>query len=167
MTIIDQDMRDVIDRAMLSYVATVCEDGSPNLSPKGSVMPFDDKHLVFMDQASPGTMANLRRDPRIEINSVDVFRRRGYRFKGTARIVPPGDPIHEWLKRKLIDLNGPGYPANETVVVTVEQATPVMSPAYAWGHKTEGELAPVYAARYIEAAGLSPADLPTDHQAAR
>src|SRR5699024_3419257 len=115
----------------------------PNLSPKGSVMPYDDEHLIFMDQASPGTMANLRHNPRIEINSIDVFRRRGYRFKGTAKILPPGNPAYEWLKQKLIDLNGPGYPANEAVLITVEAAAAVRSPAYGWGHKTEEELAPV------------------------
>lgn len=162
MAIINQDMREVIARAMLSYVATVCEDGSPNLSPKGSVMPYDGDHLVFMNQASPATVANLRRDPRVEINAVDVFRRRGYRFKGRARIVPPGEPAYEWLKQKLIDLNGPGYPAHEAVLVTVERAVPVRSPVYEWGHGREEELAPVYAARYVRAAGLSPADLSVD-----
>lgn len=161
MAMIDQDMREIIRCAMLSYVATVCEDGSPNLSPKGSVMPYDDDHLIFMDQASPGTMANLRREPRVEINAVDVFRRRGYRFKGRADIRPPGDPAYEWLKQRLIELNGPGYPAHEAVLIIVESATPVRSPAYDWGHKTEKELAPVYAARYMKAEGLSPADLPT------
>lgn len=159
MAMIDQDMRDIVQCAMLSYVATVCEDGSPNLSPKGSVMPYDDDHLVFMHQASPNTMANLRRDPRIEINAVDVFRRRGYRFKGRATIQPPGEPAYEWLKQKLIELNGPGYPAHEAALVTVETAAPVRSPAYAWGHKSEEELAPVYAARYMKAEGLSSADL--------
>ena len=64
MGMINQDMRDVIRRAMLSYVATICEDGSPNLSPKGSVFAYDDDHLIFMNQASPHTVANLRRDPR-------------------------------------------------------------------------------------------------------
>jgi predicted pyridoxine 5'-phosphate oxidase superfamily flavin-nucleotide-binding protein len=130
MPIITEDMRKVIQRAMLSYVATVCEDGSPNLSPKGSVMVYDDDHLIFMNQASPGTFANLRRDPRIEINTVDVFRRRGYRFKGKARIMPPGDPAYEWLKQKLIDLNGPQYPAHEAALIDIEVVRPVLSPVY-------------------------------------
>lgn len=159
MGMINQDMRDVIRRAMLSYVATICEDGSPNLSPKGSVFPYDDNHLIFMNQASPHTVANLRRDPRIEINSVDVFRRRGYRFKGTATIVPPGEAPFEWLKQKLIDLNGPGYPAHEALLVKVEHVAPLLSPVYGWGHGKEEELAPRYAAKYVEAAGLAPADL--------
>lgn len=159
MVTIDQDMRDVISRAMLSFVATVCGDGSPNLSPKGSVMVYDDDHLIFMDQASPHTMANLRRDPRIEINSIDVFRRRGYRFKGKARILAPGDPAYEWLKQKLIDLNGPGYPANEAVLIDIDLVRPVLSPAYTVGGATEEALVADYASRYVKAAGLTPGDL--------
>lgn len=159
MAIINQDMRTVIRRAMVSYVATTCADGSPNLSPKGSVFVYDDDHLIFMNQNSPGTFANLRRDPRVEINAVDVFRRRGYRFKGTARIVPPGDPAFEWLKQTLIDLNGPQYPAHEAALVTVGTAQPVLSPVYQWGQGKEEALAPRYAAKYIEAAGLTPDDL--------
>lgn len=161
MTDITPDMRGVIRRAMLSYVATINEDGSPNLSPKATVMPYDDEHLVFMDQASPGTMANLRRDPRVEINSIDVFRRRGYRFKGKARIIPPGDPVYEWLKQKVIEMVGPGYPANEAVLMDIEGIRAVDSPAYQFGDAAEQALARAYAARYIEAAGLAPDDLAT------
>lgn len=159
MTIIDQDMREIVSCAMLSYVATVCPDGAPNLSPKGSVMVYDDMHLIFMDQASPNTMANLRHDSRIEVNTVDVFRRRGYRFKGKAEIMPPGDPAYEWLKQKLIELNGPGYPANEAALIAVESARPLLSPAYTVGHAAEADLVPAYAARYVRAAGLTPDDL--------
>lgn len=32
---INQDMKRVVDEQRLSYVASVCPDGSPNLSPKG------------------------------------------------------------------------------------------------------------------------------------
>lgn len=161
MGMIDQDMREVVERAMLSYAATVCPDGSPNLSPKGSVFVYDDENLIFMDIVSPNTMANLRHEPRIEINSIDVIRRRGYRFKGEARIVPPGDPAYEWLKTRLIKANGPGYPANEAVLIKVHEALPVLSPAYTWGDASEDDLAITWAARYLDAAGLSAADLPT------
>lgn len=159
MAIINKDMREVIQRAMLGYVATICEDGSPNLSPKGSAMVYDDDHLIFMNQNSPGTFANLHRDPRIEINSVDVFRRRGYRFKGTARLLPPGEPAFEWLEQKLIGLNGPQYPAHEAALVDIESVLPVFSPVYQWGHACEGYLALDYATRYVKAAGLAPNDL--------
>jgi hypothetical protein len=44
----------------------------------------DDTHVAFMDENSAGTIANLRHDSRLEINSVDFPRRRGYRLEGRA-----------------------------------------------------------------------------------
>ena len=87
MGILDDDMKRVVRQQRLGFVATVCPDGTPNLSPKGTAAIWDDDHLVFADLASPVTMANLRHNPALELNVVDVFARKGYRFKGTATIV--------------------------------------------------------------------------------
>lgn len=153
---ITDDMRRIIEDAGLSYVATVSPDGWPNLSPKGSVKVYDDTHIAFMDIASPNTIRNLKADPRIEINTIDVFRRRGYRFRGEAAILPVGDPVYEWLNDWLLELNGPGYPANQAVLVNVTRILPILSPAYGWGHAKEEDLVTTYFGRYrhiIERAG--------------
>lgn len=148
MTIIDQDMRDIIERAMLAFVATVCDDGSPDLSPKGSVRVYDGENLVFMDIASTHTVANLCGDRRIEINVIDFFSRRGYRFQGEVRFAPPGDPAYEWLNSWLLEVNGPGYPADEAVVVRAERAEPILSPAYVWGRAEPETLTAAWKERY-------------------
>src|SRR5262249_33555198 len=44
---ITEDMRAIVDSAALGFVATTCPDGSPNLSPKGSIRIYDARHLVF------------------------------------------------------------------------------------------------------------------------
>ncbi|HEX6676706.1 MAG TPA: pyridoxamine 5'-phosphate oxidase family protein [Actinomycetes bacterium] len=41
-------MRRVVAEQRLGFVATVCPDGTPNLSPKGTVAVWDDQHLVFV-----------------------------------------------------------------------------------------------------------------------
>jgi hypothetical protein len=155
MGVIDTDMREIVDSARLSFAATVCEDGSPNLSPKGSVRVYDDDHLAFMDIASPGTVENLTRNPAIEVNSIDFLRRRGYRFKGTAELCPPGHPVYEWLRAWLLGLHGPDYPARRAVLIKVERVRPVLSPAYTFGHATEDELTRAWSATYglAQAAG--------------
>src|SRR5690349_24927229 len=91
MGILTEDMQRVVSEQRLGYVATVCPDGTPNLSPKGTVTVWDDDHLVFADIRSPRTIANLRHNPVLEINVVDPFSRLGYRFKGTATILESGD----------------------------------------------------------------------------
>src|SRR6266852_3635921 len=85
------DMRRAVDEQKLAFVATVCPDQTPNLSPKGTIAVWDETHLVLADIRSPGTVANLRTNSAVEINIVDPFSRKGYRFKGTAELVTAGD----------------------------------------------------------------------------
>ncbi len=69
----DADMRSLVRRTILCFAATINGDGSPNLSPKSTLIVHDDDHLLFSNIASPRTVADLRLDPRIEINCVDIF----------------------------------------------------------------------------------------------
>jgi len=73
MGILKEDMTRVIRKQPLGYVATVCPDGTPNLSPKGTTTVWDDDHLVFADIRSPRTIANLKQNPSIEINAGLAF----------------------------------------------------------------------------------------------
>ena len=84
------DMKRVVEEQRLGFVATVCPDGTPNLSPKGTTAVWDDDHLVFANIRSPGTLANLRQNASVEMNVVDPFLRKGYRFKGVASILESG-----------------------------------------------------------------------------
>jgi len=90
MGILTPDMKRIVEEQRLGFVATVCPDGTPNLSPKGTTAVWDDDHLVFADIRSPGTIANLRQNAAVEVNVVDPFVRKGYRFKGVAAVVESG-----------------------------------------------------------------------------
>jgi predicted pyridoxine 5'-phosphate oxidase superfamily flavin-nucleotide-binding protein len=82
--LINPEMRRGVEEQRLAFAATICEDGTANLSPKGTVTVLDDDHLMFADLASPQTVKNLRTNPSIEINVVDQVIRKGFRFKGRA-----------------------------------------------------------------------------------
>jgi uncharacterized protein len=139
MGILTEDMRRVVE-AELGFIATVCPDGTPNLSPKGSIAVWDDDHLVFCDVRSPGTVGNLRSNPGIEVNVVDQLIRKGYRFKGSAQVHTDDDVFERGVQF---------YEARGTVrarerirgivVVSVERVLPLTSPAYDVG-STEDEL---------------------------
>src|SRR6476661_8464915 len=66
--LLTDEMKRVVEKQRLGFVATVCADGTPNLSPKGTLRVLDDDHLMFADIRSPGTVANLRTNPSIEVN---------------------------------------------------------------------------------------------------
>src|SRR5215217_8021367 len=92
--ILTEDMKRVVREQRLGFYATVCEDGSPNLSPKGTTYVLDDDHLFFADIRSPQTVANIRRGSLVEVNVVDPFVRKGYRFKGPAQMHEPGTALY-------------------------------------------------------------------------
>src|SRR6266853_6685742 len=81
------DMKRLVGEQPLGFVATVSPDGTPNVSPKGTFAVIDDRTLAFADIRSPQTVRNLRANPRVEVNFVDPFVRKGYRFSGTATVV--------------------------------------------------------------------------------
>jgi uncharacterized protein len=137
MGILTDDMKRVVREQRLGFVATVCPDGTPNLSPKGTTTIWDDDHLVFADIYSPGTVANLLQNPSVEINVVDPDVRKGYRFKGTGAVFTEGARFDEMVAfyRK----RGTQFPIKSIVLIKVERAEPVISPAYDSG-ATEDEV---------------------------
>jgi uncharacterized protein len=126
--ILTNDMMHVVNEQQLGFIATVCPDGTPNLSPKGTTAVWDDEHLVFADICSPNTVANLRQNPVVEINVVDTLSRKGYRFKGVATIVSEGPQFEELLDfyRK----RGSTSVKHHFILVKVDRAAPLISPAY-------------------------------------
>ena len=136
MGILTEDMKRVVGEQRLGFVATVCPDGTPNVSPKGTTAVWDDDHLVFANIHSPGTLANLRRNPNVEINVVDVVLRKGYRFKGTASILDSG-PVYDRIVGFYSGRRGVASEIHEVVLVRVRRAEPVYSPAYDRGASEE------------------------------
>ncbi len=135
MGILTEEMQRVVNEQRLGYIATVCPDGTPNLSPKGTTAVWDDDHLIFADICSPNTVANLRQNPVLEINVVDTTLRKGYRFKGTATIFAEGPAFDEMLA--FYRRRGSVNPIQHIVLVKVERALPLISPAYDLGRTEE------------------------------
>jgi len=136
MGILTADMKRVVDEQRLGFVATVCPDGTPNLSPKGTTAVWDDDHLVFANIRSPGTIANLCQNPSVEVNVVDPFVRKGYRFKGVATVLGSG-PLYDQAIAFYRQRGSQVAAIREIVLVRVQTAHPVDSPAYDLGLSEE------------------------------
>ena len=132
-----EDMKRVLNEQRLGFIASVCPDGTPNLSPKGTTAAWDDEHIIFADICSPGTIANVQQRPVVEINVVDPVARKGYRFKGPATVYKDG-PIFEQALAFYRN-RGTISPIQHIVLVKVERAMPLISPAYDQG-KAEDEI---------------------------
>jgi len=135
MGILTTEIKDFIKQQKLGFVATVCPDGTPNLSPKGTTTAWDDDYLVFADIHSPGTVDNLRHNPSIEINIVDIFTRKGYRFKGTGEVLSEG-PLFEAIISFYKEA-ATKYAIKNIVLIKVESIRPLTSPIYDTGVSEE------------------------------
>ncbi|MBK9940712.1 MAG: pyridoxamine 5'-phosphate oxidase family protein [Kouleothrix sp.] len=85
----------------------------------------------FADIHSPGTSTNLRYNPHVEVNVVDPFARKGYRFKGTAKVLTDGEQYNA-----VVDFyrqRGSRAVIQAIVLIEVGSAAPLVSPAYADG----------------------------------
>jgi predicted pyridoxine 5'-phosphate oxidase superfamily flavin-nucleotide-binding protein len=131
-------MQRVVLEQRLGFVATVTEDGRPNVSPKGTTTVWDDERLMFADVASPGTVANLAANPHVDVNVVDPILRKGFRFTGTATVHTDGD----MFERGVRILRGRGSALDmerirSIVVIEVTSAAPLISPIYEGGTPEE------------------------------
>ena len=134
---ITEKIRKFVSQQKLGFVATVSPDGTPNLSPKGTISVLDENTLAFANIRSPQTIENLEKNPSVEINIVDPFSRRGYRFKGMAKIISDGEEYNKILLS--YKQNGVKTTIKSIVIVNVKQILEVTSPLYDVGY-TEEEL---------------------------
>lgn len=137
----------LLDRMRLGYVATVSGDGTPNLSPKGTIFALDERHLVFADIRSPQTVSNVKINPAIEINVVDPISRRGYRFKGTATVLDGGGELADIVSA--YKSRGVRSRINAVVKVQVDSVAEITSPLYDLG-ASESEIRKAWRQRLLD-----------------
>jgi predicted pyridoxine 5'-phosphate oxidase superfamily flavin-nucleotide-binding protein len=82
MGILTGDMKRIVREQKLGYIATVCPDGTPNLSPKGTTAAWHGDYLVFADIRSPQSVQNIDHNPSVEVHVVDPFVARGIDSRG-------------------------------------------------------------------------------------
>lgn len=111
----------------LPIVATINEDGTPNLGPKRSGRIYDDTHIVFNENTGGRTMSNIKRNGHLTIVVVDWANLKGYRFVGKAEVFEDGkyyDEAVKWAEGKM------GKPKAVTVM-TIERIDNINSGAEA------------------------------------
>jgi uncharacterized protein len=133
--ILTDDMKRIVREQKLGFIATVGPDGTPNLSPKGTTAIWDDDHLMFADIRSPQSVQNIERNPSVEVNVVDPLVRKGYRFKGQGIVHRSGNVFQGGCQ--MYREMGLTHEIQAVVLIRVERALPVFSPAYDRGDTEE------------------------------
>jgi hypothetical protein len=107
---ISQKLRTLIDNAWTDgYPCLVATTGpkGPNISPKGSMLVFDDEHLAYWERSKKQVLANLSNDKRVCVIYPNFKAQRdgvlesGFlRFYGTAELHEAG-PLREAIFKRL------------------------------------------------------------------
>lgn len=132
------EMRGLIVAYTAGMVATTNDDGSPAVSPKATFVVVDDRTIAYGDIRSPGTAANLRARPDVEVCFLDVLARKAVRIAGTATIVAK-DAASDALKRAMDEKWGDYQGSMSAFVqIDVRHAELILSPAYDRGETEKG-----------------------------
>lgn len=78
----------------LPIIATVNDDGTPNVGPKRTCRIVDD-YIIFNENTGGRTLQNILRDGNVTIIIVDWDKLDGYRFVGKAQAHYEGSEYYE------------------------------------------------------------------------
>ena len=125
-----KEMEKLIKENTIGLVATVTPDGYPAVSPKATTIVLDSTHLAFIDLRSPKTKRNIKANPFVELNYIDVFRRQACRIKGKATYIERDDKKFDGMSKNFIAWSSLFEKAKGVFVVEILNAQKILSPAY-------------------------------------
>jgi predicted pyridoxine 5'-phosphate oxidase superfamily flavin-nucleotide-binding protein len=116
---ITQEMRDVIEKTRGWAFATSNKDGMPNVVPIHFTKIISDNEIMFVDIFMKKTLENIKSNPNIAfaVWDWDVKPRKGYQFKGKARIETSGKLFEEGVK--IVKAEKPELDPKGVVIVKV------------------------------------------------
>ena len=90
--------------AQLGWIATVREDGAPNIGPKRSCRIYDDSTLILNENTAGEIMKDIERGSKVAVAFANWDKLDGYRFVGTAEVHKEGkyyDEVKAWAEGKM------------------------------------------------------------------
>ena len=116
------EMKVLFDTALADgfacLVGTATKDGQPQISPKGSVMVFDDETLAYWERAKRSGLANLEENPKVVVYYSHPVKRIRWRFYGEASVHESG-PIREDVMSRTVQAELDRDPEREGVAVLI------------------------------------------------
>jgi general stress protein 26 len=82
-------------------LGTASKDGQPQISPKGSVMVYDDETLAYWERARRSGLENVKDNPNVVVYYNNQDKRVRWRFYGKATVHESG-PIRDEVMSRTI-----------------------------------------------------------------
>ena len=124
------EVKKYIHQSILCWLATVDENGQPNVSPKEIFTHFGESHLIIANIASPNSLKNIRSNPKIGVSFIDVLVQKGFQIKGEATIIEKSNIEYEELSQPLLEMTGGKFPFYSIFKIRIEKIKPILAPSY-------------------------------------
>lgn len=123
------DIRDYANRSVLCWLATG-SDAGPSVSPKEIFACFGDDRIIIANIASPQSVQNIARDPRVCVSFVDVFSQKGWQLYGAATLMRKCDTGFAERQAILQDMAGDAFRVATLFDVIISKANEILAPSY-------------------------------------
>jgi uncharacterized protein len=114
---ITDEMKDVAKKSKSYALATVNEEGIPNVVPIGCAKFVSDDEILLVKVFEGKTWDNLKKNSKVAVSVWDMEKMMGYQFKGDAQIETSGRYYDEG--DKMIKAFSPNAKAKAAVIVKV------------------------------------------------
>lgn len=116
--------------SVLCWLATVDEQGQPNVSPKEIWAVLDEQYVVIGHIASPTSVRNIGQRAKVCVSFVDVFVQKGFKVHGEARVIDKGHLEFSKWAAPLLPMAGERFPLHAVIVVRATAVAPILAPSY-------------------------------------
>ena len=118
-----QEMSELFETALADgfscLLGTASKDGQPQISPKGSVMVYDDETLAYWERARRSGLENIKDNPNVVVYYSNQDKRVRWRFYGTATVHEVG-PIREEVMGRTVQVELDRDPERLGVAVLIQ-----------------------------------------------
>ena len=136
-SVLNEQHKKLIEKSVLCWVASVSEEGQPNVSPKEVFELYKNDRLVFAVIASPNTLKNIKQHPKVGASCLDIWTQKGVQMNGIAEIISPIHQDFEELKKLLNKKNKGVFTFRNIISIKITETKILLAPSYQFLETTE------------------------------
>ena len=127
---IDNNLKEYIDKSVLCWLGTCDRELTPNVSPKEMFTYKGNNTLLIANIASPNSVENIKENPNVCVSFIDIFVQKGYKLKGIANIIENTEPAYKEKVKPLTDLFTDKFPIKSVIEITINKVENIQAPSY-------------------------------------
>jgi predicted pyridoxine 5'-phosphate oxidase superfamily flavin-nucleotide-binding protein len=127
---LNQEAQNSINESVLCWLATASENGEPNVSPKEMFIANGNEHILIANIASPNSVKNIRSNPLVCVSFINVFKQKGFKVKGSAKVIEINNEEFQGKELILRTLGGEKFEIKSIIEILVSSFRPIVAPSY-------------------------------------